>query len=185
MQITQYTNEVIKELNRAASLISEETAQSLVDRIMKAEKIFVAGAGRSGLMMRAFAMRMMHMGLQVYVVGESVTPGLAEADLLIIGSGSGETKSLLSMASKAKSLGAGVAIATVNPESSIGLLADIVIQIPALSKDTSDGGLTSIQPMGSLFEQSLLLLFDSIILQMMDKLNLDSSAMFGKHANLE
>ncbi|MCR8632610.1 6-phospho-3-hexuloisomerase [Paenibacillus radicis (ex Xue et al. 2023)] len=185
MQITQYTNEVIKELNRTVSLISEESAEKLVEHILQAERIFVAGAGRSGLMMKAFAMRMMHMGLQVYVVGESVTPGLSKEDLLIIGSGSGETKSLLAMAAKAASLGAAVAITTVIPDSSIGRLADLVIQIPALSKDTTDSGLTSIQPMGSLFEQSILLLFDSIILQMMIRLDLDSSAMFGNHANLE
>lgn len=131
MQITYYTSEVLRELDRTLALISEASVEDLVERMLQANNIFTAGAGRSGLMMRAFAMRMMHTGLQAYVVGESVTPGLTKDDLLIIGSGSGETKSLAAMAEKAKGLGAAVAIATVVPQSTIGRLADTVIQIPA------------------------------------------------------
>jgi 6-phospho-3-hexuloisomerase len=184
MPNTSPVNVILEELHSTAALISEQAVENLIAQILQAEKIFVAGAGRSGLMMRAFAMRMMHMGLQAYVVGESTTPGLTSRDLLIIGSGSGETKSLVSMADKAASLKAAIALATVTPESTIGRIADTVIQVPAAAKEKADG-ITTIQPMGSLFEQSLLLLFDGIILNMMNKSGMSSSDMFSRHANLE
>ncbi|OXM83646.1 6-phospho-3-hexuloisomerase [Paenibacillus rigui] len=185
MRTSDYTSAMINELQRTLELLSEESVEQLVERIARAQKVFVAGAGRSGLMMRAFAMRLMHMGFAVYVVGETVTPGLGPDDLLIIGSGSGETKSLAVMAAKAKGIGASLAAATTNPESTIGQISDVVIQVLASPKEASDQESFTIQPMGSLFEQSLLLVFDSIILRMMDRQELDGSAMFGRHANLE
>jgi 6-phospho-3-hexuloisomerase len=185
MQTTQYLAEIIKELNRTVDLIADEEAEKLVNGILESKKIFVAGAGRSGFMAKSFAMRMMHMGLDAYVVGETVTPNLEKDDILIIGSGSGETKSLVSMAEKAKSLGGAVALVTIFPESTIGQLADIVIKLPGSPKDKSNSDYNTIQPMGSLFEQTLLLFYDAVILRFMEKKGLDSNTMFGRHANLE
>lgn len=181
--MTKQLERILQEIQTTASLIRDEDAVQLVNRILEAKKIFVAGAGRSGFMAKSFAMRMMHVGLNPYVVGETVTPNLEEGDLFIVGSGSGETKSLVAMAEKAKSIGASVAAVTIVPNSSIGQLADIVIEIPAQTKaDTSN---KSIQPMGSLFEQSLLLFYDSLILHIMEKRGMDSVNMYGRHANLE
>ncbi|MCL7748304.1 6-phospho-3-hexuloisomerase [Halalkalibacter alkaliphilus] len=185
MQTTEYTLEIIKELQRTANLINEVKVEMLVERILEANKIFVAGAGRSGFMAKSFAMRMMHVGLDPYVVGETVTPNLEEGDLFIVSSGSGETKSLVSMTERAKSLGATVAAVTISPNSTIGSLADITIQIPAQAKSGEKAGNETIQPMGSLFEQSLLLLYDAIILRFMEKNSLNSNTMFGRHVNLE
>ncbi|GEN32676.1 3-hexulose-6-phosphate isomerase [Aneurinibacillus danicus] len=185
METTQYVDKIIRELSQTVDLISNEEAEKLVNGILESKKIFVAGAGRSGLMSKSFAMRMMHMGLDAYVVGETVTPNLEKDDILIIGSGSGETKSLVSMAEKAKSLGGTVAVVTIFPESTIGRLADIAIKLPGSPKDKSDSGYKTIQPMGSLFEQTLLLFYDAVILRLMEKKGLDSTTMFGRHANLE
>ncbi|MFH5181323.1 6-phospho-3-hexuloisomerase [Paenibacillus sp. TAB 01] len=185
VNLSGYTDAVIRELQHTLRQVSDESAGQLVERILQAQKVFVAGAGRSGLMMKAFAMRLMHLGLQVYVVGETVTPGLGRDDLLIIGSGSGETKSLAGMAAKARSLGASVASVTVNPKSTIGQLSETVIELRAAVKDSSNPEKTTIQPMGSLFEQSLLLVLDSIILSIMERKGTDGSTMFGQHANLE
>lgn len=189
-EIPALTRSILHELERTIKSIPEEEIGQLVGQIAetgaRSGRIFVAGAGRSGLMMRAFAMRLMHAGFQAYVVGEAVTPGLQAGDLLIIGSGSGETGSLVHMAAKAKKLGAGVALATVRPDSTIGQMADSVIAVPAASKEATDGSAsTTIQPMGSLFEQSLLLLLDAVVLCCMDRLGIDPAAMFGRHANLE
>lgn len=115
METSQYLSEVIKELQFVPQLISDTESEQLIHSIAAANKVFVAGAGRSGFMIRSLAMRLMHMGIQAYVVGETVTPGLSEGDLLIIGSGSGETKSLASMADKAKKLGASLALLTTSP----------------------------------------------------------------------
>lgn len=125
------------------------------------------------------------MGIDAYVVGETVTANLEKGDLLIIGSGSGETKTLVSIAEKAKSLGGTVAAVTISPDSTIGKLADIIIKLPGSPKDQSESEYKTIQPMGSLFEQTMLLFYDALILRFMEKKGLDSTKMYGKHANLE
>lgn len=185
MMTTKYAAEIVNELNRTIGLISEDEAEKLVDQILKSKKILVAGAGRSGFMAKSFVMRMMHMGLDAFVVGETVTPGLEKDDILIIASGSGETKSLVSMAEKAKSLDAAVAVVTISPDSTIGKISDLTVKIPAKPKAGADSDYKTIQPMGSLFEQSLLLFFDSVILRVMDKKELAGQTMYGRHANLE
>jgi 6-phospho-3-hexuloisomerase len=185
MKTTQYLAEIILELNRSVDLIADEEAEKLVNGILESKKVFVAGAGRSGLMGKSFAMRMMHMGIDAYVIGETVTPTFEKDDILIIGSGSGETKSLISMAEKAKNIGGTIATATIFPESTIGKLADIAIKLPGSPKNQSEGDYQTIQPMGSLFEQTLLLFYDAVILRFMDKKGLDTNKMYGRHANLE
>ncbi|WP_044640309.1 6-phospho-3-hexuloisomerase [Risungbinella massiliensis] len=185
MKTTQYLAEVVQELSRTVDLISDEEAEKLVNKILESKKIFVAGAGRSGFMGKSFVMRMMHMGIDAYVVGETVTANLEKDDLLIIGSGSGKTKTLVSIAEKAKSLGGTVAAVTIFPDSTIGKLADIIIKLPGSPKDQSESEYKTIQPMGSLFEQTMLLFYDALILRFMEKKGLDSTKMYGKHANLE
>jgi 6-phospho-3-hexuloisomerase len=185
MTTVRYAAEIVKELNRTIDLIAEEEAEKLVDRILESKKVFVAGAGRSGFMAKSFVMRLMHMGLDAYVVGETVTPSLEKDDILIIASGSGETKSLVSMAEKAKTIDASVAVVTISPESTIGKLSDVAVKIPAKPKAGADSEYKTIQPMGSLFEQTLLLFFDSVILRIMNKKGLESGVMYGRHANLE
>lgn len=180
---------IMSELNQAANEIDAGQLNQLMDAILSAQRIFVAGAGRSGLMMRAFAMRMMHLGLEVYVVGETVTRSLGKGDLLLIGSGSGETRSLVPMAEKARSLQAAVGILTLSPASSIGRLADFIVKLPGATKDQADNtaatAKVTVQPMGSLFEQMLLLVCDAAVLGLMDKQELSGRAMYGNHANLE
>lgn len=185
MQTSQYLSEILQELNSSADFISNDAAEKLVNGILESKKVFVAGAGRSGFMAKAFAMRMMHMGISAHVIGETVTPGFEKEDILIIGSGSGETKSLVSIADKAKSIGGTIAAVTIFPESTIGQMADIVVQLPGSPKDQSESDYKTIQPMGSLFEQTLLLFYDAVILRFMEKKGLDTNKMYGKHANLE
>ncbi|SMQ86669.1 6-phospho-3-hexuloisomerase [Bacillus sp. OV166] len=185
MTTVKYASEIVKELNRTIDLIAEDEAEKLVERILESKKVFVAGAGRSGFMAKSFVMRLMHMGIDAFVVGETVTPSLEEDDILVIASGSGETKSLVSMAEKAKTINASVAVVTISPESTIGKLSDVAIKIPAKPKAGADSDYKTIQPMGSLFEQTLLLFFDAVILRIMSKKGLESGVMYGRHANLE
>ncbi|MDI4648002.1 6-phospho-3-hexuloisomerase [Cohnella hashimotonis] len=185
MEAIQYVAEIVKELQRSAEQIADAEAETLADLILQSNHVFVAGAGRSGLMGRAFAMRLMHTGANAYVVGETITPGIGEGDVLIIGTGSGETKSLIPMAQKAKSLGASVVAVTIAPESTIGSLADAVVRLPGSPKDQASGSYTTIQPMASLFEQTMLIFYDAVILRMMEKQGQDTGRMYGRHANLE
>ena len=184
MNTTSFTEEILAELKQTLALMDDAQAENLVAGILKAKKIFVAGGGRSGFMAKAFVMRMMHVGLEAYVVGETVTPNLEPDDIFIVGSGSGETHSLAAMTQKAKAIGATVVAITTNPDSTIGCLGDIHIEIPAQAKADGASG-KSIQPMGSLFEQSLLLFYDAVILRFIDKKGLKSGTMYGRHANLE
>ncbi len=184
MNTVDYTQKIVNELQHSVSQIGEGEASQLAELLLRSSKVFVAGAGRSGLMGRAFAMRLMHVGTDAYVVGDTITPGIDKEDVLVLGSGSGETKSLVSMAEKAKMIGATVVAVTITPESTIGRLADYTVKLPGSPKDQS-GSYTTIQPMASLFEQTMLIFYDAIILQMMEKTGQTTKQMFGKHANLE
>jgi len=177
---------VVDELGSTISQISESGDKAFINKILEAKRIFLAGAGRSGLMARGFTMRLMHMGFTVYFAGEVVTPGIDKEDLLIVCSGSGATESLVSMANKCKKIGAQLALITIAADSPIANLADVVITIPApATKIEGDTGFTSIQPMGSLFEQSLLIVLDTTILKIMDIKQISEKVMFARHANLE
>ncbi len=186
MNIQEYTSIIVHELSQTLSRTNVVKANEFRDLILNADEIFCAGAGRSGFQVRGFAMRMMHMGLKSYVVGETCTPNIDENGLLVICSGSGSTKSLVNHAQKAKEVGAKVALITINPESPIAQIADVVIEISAPSpKSAKQGDIQSIQPMGSLFEQSEGLFMDAIIMMLMEAKNMDSDTMFGRHANME
>lgn len=186
MNNKQYAEVVINELSHTLSSIDSESAEKFVDLILDAEEVFCAGAGRSGFQIKGFAMRLMHMGVSSYVVGETCTPNIKDNGLLVICSGSGETKSLVNHATKAKEMGAKIALITINPESSIAKMADVVIEISAPSpKSAKEGEIKSIQPMGSLFEQSEGIFMDIAIMMLMERQGLDSDTMFGRHANME
>ena len=183
---TEYASKVSHEIERTLKQIEAEQVETMIDLILDARRIFVAGAGRTGLMARGFAMRLMHMGLAVHVVGDVTTPGIGEGDMLLVGSGSGETGGLVLMAEKAAAYGARVGLVTIFPASSIGKRATCVVRIPAPTpKSREDGGATSIQPMGSLFEQCLLIVLDIIILLLMERKQDRAERMFDRHANLE
>lgn len=197
MTIIERADAIAYEVARVLSQVPAESTDRLVEAILEARRIFVAGAGRSGLMTRAFAMRLMHMGFEVFVVGETTTPAIGGDDLLVVGSGSGETASLVSIAQKAKRVGSRLAHLGILPESSIGRAADLVVRIPApvpkgkaLGAVASRGPRTgsassSIQPMGSLFEQCLLVLLDATVVSLMERRNEVADTMYARHANLE
>lgn len=186
MNNKEYGNIIVNELTQTLNSIKEIEAEKFVTLVNEANEIFCAGAGRSGFQVKGFAMRLMHMGVNSYVVGETCTPNIKEDGLLVICSGSGETKSLINHTKKAKEVGAKVALITMNPTSTIGNIADAVVEISAPSPKTDkEEKIKSIQPMGSLFEQSEGLFLDIAVLMLMEKWNKDSATMFGRHANME
>ena len=186
MNIQTYISEILNELCKTVGHIHNDTAETLVDTILDAQTIFVAGAGRSGLALKSFAMRLMHLGFDTYVVGETVTPSITEKDVLLIGSGSGSTSSLVTCANKAEAIGATICLITIDENSPIAQAAEVVLTIPAPSpKVNRDLGFRSVQPMGSLFEQILLLTLDAIVLLLMEKTGTTPESMFVRHANLE
>ena len=186
MNIQAYISQILDELRGTMRHVCNDSAEKLVDAIIDAQRIFVAGAGRSGLAMKSFAMRLMHLGFDTYVVGETVTPSITEKDVLLIGSGSGSTSSLVSSANKADAIGATIYLITIDENSPIAQVAEVILTIPAPTpKIDRDLGFRSAQPMGSLFEQSLLLTLDAIILLLMERTEKTPESMFTRHANLE
>lgn len=177
---------ILEELTRNAEQIRQEELEGFADQIQKAKRVFVAGAGRSGFVARAFSNRLMHLGLTVYFVGEPTTPAIQAGDLLIIASGSGETGSLKVMAQKAKKQGAALATITIYPQASIGNLADAVITVPGSTpKSELADTAVSVQPMGNAFEQLLWLICDTVVIILMKRLGRTEEEMFALHANLE
>jgi 6-phospho-3-hexuloisomerase len=176
---------VTSELASVMESIDEMQTKQVVEYIESAPRIFVKGVGRSGLIMEAFAMRLMHLGFPVHVIGSVITPSAREGDLLIVGTGSGETGSLITYANKAEKLGLKMIALTNSVDSTIGGMADIVLRIPSPTKSANNSEIRSIQPMGTLFEQSLLICSDIVILELMESKSINSEQMFGHHANLE
>ena len=177
---------ILEELTHNAEQIRQEELEGFADQIQRAKRVFVAGAGRSGFVARAFSNRLMHLGLTVYFVGEPTTPAIQAGDLLIITSGSGETGSLKVMAQKAKKQGAALATITIYPQASIGSLADAVITVPGSTPKSEFADTeVSVQPMGNAFEQLLWLICDTVVIILMKRLGRTEEEMFALHANLE
>lgn len=179
---------IVNELSTYSAKVRQEDVRALAEACAKAKRIFIGGAGRSGFAARGFSNRLMHLGLTAYFVGEPTTPSIGEGDLLVVGSGSGTTASLVANSNKAKAAGAALATLTIFPNATIGAKADVVVTIPGATPKKSDGAedsAVSIQPMGSLFEQLSWLVYDSVILELMDILGETSDTMYPRHANLE
>lgn len=185
MKTTEICKKIVEELGNTLSGMEEESEERFVEAILSAEKVFVAGAGRSLLMIRAFAMRLMQLGFQAYVVGETVTPAIGERDLLIIASGSGETGTLIVMADRAKKARAKLAAVTIYPESTIGRRADYIIQIRGTTM--TDRRVHSVQPGAAMFEQSMLIFYDAVIVRIIQKCHIEEEnrELKKRHANLE
>lgn len=181
------TNTVVKEVTEVLGNVDSDQAVQVSKELQHAKRIFIAGTGRSGAIGKTFAMRLMHIGFNVYVVGESITPSIESDDLLLLISGSGSTVSLKQYAKKAKEVDARVALLTTNEDSPIGQLSDCSLQIPAATKKRLNSEPETIQPLGSQFDQSAHLLLDAIAVYLLQQLpkSDDNSDLVQKHANLE
>ena len=171
-------------LSRLTTILSEtdnSNAAKLLALVEGAGRTFIGGAGRSLLVSRFFAMRLVHSGFNVSMIGEVVTPAIKEGDLLILVSGSGGTETLLPFVKKAKSVGAKLAVVSMKAKSAMADVADLTIQI---GNDNSFP-LTSGMPMGSQFELSTLVFLESAIADLIAAKGLTEEGMRAIHANLE
>lgn len=153
----------------------------LTQLLDSAKRVFVAGAGRSGLVAKFFAMRLMHGGYEVFVVGEIVTPSIREGDLFIVISGSGETETMLAFTKKAKEQGAKIALICTKSSSSLGDLADTTFQIGTPELYSKVVGM----PMGTTFELSTLFLLEATVSHIIHEKGIAEEEMRTRHANLE
>lgn len=175
--------DIIKEISNVTNMVTDEQLTLFIKKINEAKKIIVCGTGRSGLMLKSFAMRLMQMGYISYVVGETITPAIKEGDLLIVASASGETNSVCQAVKSAQKENVEVITITANEQSTLYKLQQALITIKVSTKfDTVN---ITKQPLGSLFEQALLIIFDAIILKIAKGNENMNSVMAMRHANVE
>jgi 6-phospho-3-hexuloisomerase len=172
------------EIAETAAQIDQKQLAGLAAQIGLADRIFVAGAGRSGLVLRMAAMRLMHLGLTVHVAGDTTTPAISSGDLLLVASGSGTTSGVVKAAETAARAGACIAAFTTNQGSPLAGLSDALVIIPAAQK-TDHGSSLSRQYSGSLFEQVLFLATESVFQTLWDNADEPAEQLWLRHANLE
>ena len=159
----------------------ESYDEKLTAMLDEAGRIFIAGAGRSKLVGNFFAVRLVHGGYNVNVVGEIVTPSIQAGDLLIVISGSGETEQLVAFTKSAKKIGAKIMLISSKATSTIGEMADGVFQI---GREDLSGKVVGM-PMGTVFELSTLLFLESTISHIIHEKGIPEEIMRERHANLE
>lgn len=175
--------EITNELEKSCKQVEEEQLQKFIDIVDSHKRIFCYGTGRSGLMLKALAMRLMQMGYTSYVVGETTTPSTQKGNLLIVASASGETGSVCDVVRSGIKQGMDVIAITGTQESTLSKLCEPLVRIDVATKFQTAAA--SIQPLGSLFEQMLLVIFDGVILKMSRRSEGTNEAMAKKHASIE
>ena len=182
---------VIKSIDRESI---EEFIRTLVEAREKRRKVFIVGSGRSGLVGKAFALRLMHLGFNTYVAGETIIPALRKGDIVVAISGSGMTKTVVALAEAAKEIGVKVIAVTSHPDSKLGRIADQVVVIKGRTKVAEErnyeirqlmGEHESLAPLGTMFEVSAMIFLDSVIAELMRRLGVTEEEMRRRHAVVE
>ena len=192
--------EIASFIYRAADVIDPSEVEKFVDLLIDVYRangrriVLVMGAGRSGLVGRAFAMRLMHMGFHVYVLGDTIVPSVRKGDVVIAISGSGRTRLIVTAAEAAKQVGATVVAITTYPDSPLGRLADLVVKVPGRAKTAKMddyfarqilGVHEPLAPMGTLFEDTTMVFLDGVVYSLMRRLEISEDEMKKRHANIE
>jgi 3-hexulose-6-phosphate synthase / 6-phospho-3-hexuloisomerase len=178
---TTHRHMILDKISSILSATDDSYHAKLTDMLDDASRVFVAGAGRSGLVCKFFAMRLVHSGYDASVVGEVVTPSIKKGDLLIVISGSGETEQLIAFTKKARTEGAKILLISSKASSTIGDMADAVFQIGR----TEQYGKVVGMPMGTVFELSTLSFLESAISHIIHEKGIAEEVMRSRHANLE
>ena len=148
-----------------------------IDRILDSKKIFIYGVGRSGLVGKAFAIRLVQLGLRVFFIGETITPIVEPDDFVIVISKTGQTMSAIQTANIVGRVGANVAVITAKDTSKLAHASSILITL----KDTNNSK-TELAPLGTLFEDTALIFLDSLIPEIMKRLGETEKNMRARHA---
>ena len=198
--IPLFMEQMAESIKKTAAMLDNLETSAFFHHLLKAKRIYVAGAGRSGLIARAFAMRLLHLGYDVYVIGETVTPALVPGDTMVIFSGSGETVSMATFCATVKGLGGTICLITASPESKISKIADCVVDLGDLT-GYYHGAQTSYEirqmtgkyrstssafaPLGTLFETLALIFSDAVISALMEAKKEDPGELKGRLTNME
>jgi len=172
------TRYLLEHLEKILSVDRREEISESVDILTSAKKLFVYGVGRSGLAARAFAMRMVQLGLDCYFIGETITPVVSPGDAVLIVSNTGSTMSALQVANIARRVGAKVISVTGQKSSKLAHASNVVLLI----QTNSDRRQSRLAPLATLFEDATVILLDAVVAQVMERLKQTESDMRGRHA---
>jgi 6-phospho-3-hexuloisomerase len=186
---------IVENLNDVIDKLDIEAIKTMLQKIINSDRVFVMGAGRSGLVAKAFGMRLMHLGFSVYVVGETTTPAVRPKDVVIAISGSGETRSIADLGKIVKDIGSTLITVTSKKESTLGKISDIAMVLPSKSKNDHDAGgyleksmrgeYRNIPPLGTSFEITSMVFLDSIIAEMITLTGASEAELKARHTNIE
>lgn len=186
---------IVDNINEVIKLLDREAIKNMLQKILDGERVFVMGAGRSGLVAKAFAMRLMHLGFTVYVVGETTTPAVGQQDIVIAISGSGETRSIADLGKIVKDIGSTLITVTSKKESTLGRISDITMVLPSKTKNDHDAGgsleknmrgdYKNLPPLGTAFEITSLVFLDSVIAQLITLTGATETELKSRHTNIE
>lgn len=182
MDYKQLVARVVEENRTVLDKVDPGQIDAFIDEIMKAKVIQLYGMGRMQLSVRAFAMRLKHMGFDAYVVYDTTTPCIGKGDLLI--GHCAVTNVELNVVREAKAAGARIALLTAHPENEHGKLADLCVRVPGQIFGGAEE-VPSVQPMASLLEQALFLLTDIVTMMLIEKKKVSIPEMHARHTNLE
>lgn len=185
MRAAERAKIMLDEIAAVISGVADAELEAAATAILEARRVFLAGAGRSGLAARMLAMRLAQTGLDARVAGDATTPRAGAGDLLLIASGGGATPTMLVMAERARRDGAKLLLLTHTPESPLGKLSDAMLLLPAPHDPARPGGLAGTQLLGSLFETGLVLLGDLLTETICARRGLTADFLQQRHANLE
>ena len=190
--------EIIAGIKSSIQELNMKEVERLIELLLTAKdkKIFIVGMGRSGFVARAFALRLMNLGFNVYFLGETITPAAEKGDLLIAISGTGATKMVLTAGAAAKDIGATVIAITSFPESPLGQMADLIVTIKGRTKAgwprEEDylarqiiGEKEPLTPLGSIFENNCMVFLDSLVVELMHRMGKTEEDLKRKHATIE
>ncbi len=182
-------SETIKVIQAEISKVVEESSideiEDIIFTLLSSKRIITVGAGRVGLVMSAFAKRLAHLGLDAYFLSDSNVPKIGKNDVLVVGSGSGETQSIVLFGNIAKKNGSKQILVTANIDSSLGNLSDYSLILKCPHKYSKELDFVSSQPMTTLFEQVLLVVLDGLVVKLMAAMNVDERFMKERHNVLE
>lgn len=186
MEYKKLYEDILQEHRRVYESLNEKDLYRFIDTVKKYDRIFLIGVGREGMATRAFAMRLMHMGKEIHWIWDDTTPSINKGDLLIATLGDGEIGHIRYICQKAKeNVGYIYMITGSKSGSAVKELADDVLFVPASVYRGRDKVVESIQPMGNLFEQTLFIVLDIVVMMIVDSCDLTFGDMSKRHRNVE
>ncbi|MHC4958035.1 MAG: 6-phospho-3-hexuloisomerase [Planctomycetota bacterium] len=172
-------DEILKDLKAVLGAVRADRTDAFLDAIVDARRVFMYGLGRSGLVARAFGMRLVHLGRDATIVGDTTTPAIGADDLLVVCSRTGLSPILRHAVDLAHKKGARAVAVVGNADTPLERATDLVVRLPHETAGNAAG-----QPMGSLFEQALLLYLDATVTRLMQRLGITGEEMQEIHSNL-